>query len=38
MLKSVPGRLNAEISAWYIKLNTVKLKFAKCVLYCDTEV
>ena len=26
MLKLWPGRLNAEISAWHIKLNTMKLR------------
>ena len=28
MLKLVPGRVYANVSAWYIKLNTTKLKFA----------
>ena len=33
MLKLVPGRLYAGVKAWYIKLNIVKLKLEKCVLY-----
>ena len=36
MLRLVPGRLNAEISAWHIKLNTMKLRVGKFAffLYC----
>ena len=33
MLKSVPGRVYAGITVWYIKIKTVKLKFEKCALY-----
>ena len=32
MLKSVPGKLNAEISGWYIQLNTMKLNRKMCTV------